>query len=300
MIASVRRFNRTVTQRVGALDDHYFSRDYPLGVARLLWEIGDGGCEVRVLRSRLDLDSGYLSRLLRSLETQGLVTVTASDADKRVRIVRLTAAGRSEWSLLDKESDALALSMLGPLTAAQRDRLVAAMREVTDLLTAASVEITAVDPGGRDARYCLDTYCAELDARFSDGFDPGTTRPAEPDDMRPPAGTFLLASLKDEPVGCAGLILRGSGIAEFKRMWVAPRARGLGVGCRLLGALESAAAEKGCHTARLDTNASLTEAIALYLSAGYVEVAAFNDEPYADHWFEKRLSRARPRGGKRA
>src|SRR5262245_55318651 len=108
MISTVRSFNRTVTERVGALNDHYLARDRPLGEARVLWEIGPDGCEVRRLRSRLDLDSGYLSRLLRALEADSLVTVGPSDNDKRVRAVTLTRAGRAERALLDERSDALA------------------------------------------------------------------------------------------------------------------------------------------------------------------------------------------------
>src|SRR3954447_21461698 len=94
MVEQVRRFNRTVTQRVGALNDHYLARDRPLGEARVLWEIGDEGCDVRILRARLGLDSGYASRLLRSLEAGGLVRVTASPRDARVRTARLTKQGR--------------------------------------------------------------------------------------------------------------------------------------------------------------------------------------------------------------
>src|SRR4051812_4844513 len=96
LTAQVRRFNRTVTQRVGALSERYLSRDRPLGEARVLWEIGGEGCEVRALRSRLGLDSGHASRLLRALEADGLVEVTASPADGRVRVARLTAAGIAE------------------------------------------------------------------------------------------------------------------------------------------------------------------------------------------------------------
>jgi len=91
MIGQVRRFNRTVTQRAGALDDGFLARGRPLGQARVLWEIGPDGCDVRLLRARLDLDSGYLSRLLRALEDGGLITVEPSDADKRVRTARLTS-----------------------------------------------------------------------------------------------------------------------------------------------------------------------------------------------------------------
>src|ERR1700720_1970048 len=96
MISQVRRFNRTVTQRVGALDDEFLARDRPLGQARLLWEIGPDGADVRSLRARLDLDSGYLSRLLRALERDGLVTVEANEADGRIRTARVPGAGEAE------------------------------------------------------------------------------------------------------------------------------------------------------------------------------------------------------------
>ena len=146
MVDQVRRFNRIVTERVGALNEHFLGRERPLGEARLLWEIGLDGCEVRLLRARLGLDSGYLSRLLRSLEAAGLVTVTAGAGDRRIRVARLTAAGRRERAALDKRSDELARSLLAPLSSKQRERLVAAMHDVERLLTSASVQITAVDP----------------------------------------------------------------------------------------------------------------------------------------------------------
>src|SRR6188472_2128716 len=107
MVAEVRRFNRAVTQRVGALHDQYLARDRSLGEARVLWEIGPDGCDVRALRTRLGLDSGYLSRLLRSLEADGLVVVDAGPTDRRVRHARLTAVGRRERAVLDRRSDDL-------------------------------------------------------------------------------------------------------------------------------------------------------------------------------------------------
>jgi DNA-binding MarR family transcriptional regulator len=163
MTARVRAFNREVTQRVGALDDRYLARGRPLGEARLLWEIGDDGCDVRTLRSRLDLDSGYLSRLLRSLEAARLVTVGPGEGDRRVRTARLTAAGRAERAALDRRSDELAASLLEPLNARQRERLVAAMGEVQRLLTAALVEIAPANPAGEHARRtgsCSSRRCA--------------------------------------------------------------------------------------------------------------------------------------------
>jgi DNA-binding MarR family transcriptional regulator/GNAT superfamily N-acetyltransferase len=291
MVSSVRRFNRTVTQRVGALDDDHLGRGRTLREDRLLWEIGADGCDVRELRGRLDLDSGYLSRLLRSLEQAGLVEVTPSAADRRVRTARLTRAGRREWSYLDRRSDDLATSILSPLSTRDRERLVAAMGEVERLLTAALVEVDVADPDSAAGRHCLDAYYAELNQRFATGFDVAVSRPADGDVLRPPAGILLVASRRGEPVGCGALKLHGTRPAEIKRMWVAPPARGLGVGRRLLAELEQRAAALGIRRVRLDTNATLVEAIGLYRSSGYREIPAFNDEPYAEHWFEKVIRR---------
>lgn len=290
MVARMRRFGRAYTQRVGALETRYLARDRPLGEARVLWEIGDPGREVRDLRRQLDLDSGYLSRLLRSLEADGLVTVAAGPTDRRVRTVRLTAAGRAERAELDRRSDALAASLLAPLGERERERLVAALDEVERLLEAGSVTIAVVDPDHPGARHTLGAYYDELDRRFATGFDPARARPTPAADMRAPRGALLLASRRDEPVGCGMLRFHGDEPAEVKRLWVDPAVRGLGVGRRLLAALEAHAAANGTSdTVRLDSNAALTEALALYRRSGYREVEAFNDEAYADHWFEKRL-----------
>jgi DNA-binding MarR family transcriptional regulator/GNAT superfamily N-acetyltransferase len=295
MIAQVRRFNRIVTQRVGALNDHFLSRDRSLGEARLLWEIGPKGRDVRSLRAELELDSGYVSRLLRSLEAAGLITVRPDDSDKRVRIARLTRLGLAERKVLDRRSDELAASVLAPLGAAQRGRLVAAMAKVDQLLTAAMVEISPTDPSHPLARYCLREYFSELDRRFDTGFDPANSISALDEEMRPPAGLFLVATLRGDPIGSGALKFHGRKPAELKRMWVAESARGLGVGRRLLAELEDHAAMHGVRKLRLETNKTLVEAISLYRSAGYVEVPAFNDEPYAHHWFAKQIGPARTR-----
>lgn len=292
MVAEVRRFNRIVTERVGALNDHYLVRDRPLGQARVLWEIGPDGCDVRTLRSRLGLDSGYLSRLLRELEGAGLALVEPAGRDRRVRRALLTPDGLAERRLLDRRSDALARSLLEPLPERQRERLVEAMGEIERLLTSAMVEIRRVDPADPAARFCVREYFAELDRRFRTGFDPGVSISADDDEVRPPRGLMLVASLRDEPVGCGALKVHDDAPTELKRMWVAPPTRGLGIGRRLLAELEAEAGRLGSRVLHLETNGSLTEAIALYRSSGYTEVDAFNDEPYAHHWFEKRLPRS--------
>jgi GNAT superfamily N-acetyltransferase/DNA-binding MarR family transcriptional regulator len=287
MIAQVRSFNRTVTQRIGALHDAFLSRDRPLGQARLLWEIGPEGCDVRLLRSRLDLDSGYLSRLLRSLEGDGLIVVEQNGADARVRTVRLTARGSAERALLDRRSDDAAISILDPLTARQRTRLTTAMAEVERLLMASAVQVAPRDPRHPDSRACMRAFFDELARRFDGGFDPARGISAGDSELTPPAGLLLLATLHGEPVGCGALKFQAEASAHIKRMWVSPAVRGLGLGRRLLAELETHAAAHGARTLRLETNHTLAEAIALYRSAGYREVAPFNDEPYAHHWFEK-------------
>lgn len=289
LVDGVRRFNRTVTQRIGALDDAFLARARPLGQARVLWEIGDGGRDVRELRERLDLDSGYLSRLLRGLEADGLVRVEPSGADGRVRTARLTEAGRAERATLDRLSDDAAAAILAPLSDGQRTRLVTAMAEVERLLTASAVEVAPSPPGHPLARFCLRAYFAELAERFDEGFDPELSISAADAEMTPPAGVLLVARLHGEPVGCGALKFHADAPAELKRMWVARSARGLGLGRRLLSELEAHAAAEGVRTLRLETNRALAEAIGLYRAAGFREVPPFNDEHYADHWFEKHL-----------
>jgi DNA-binding MarR family transcriptional regulator/GNAT superfamily N-acetyltransferase len=292
LIEQVRRFNRTMTERTGVLHDHFLGRAHPLGEARLLWEIGARieGMSVRELRRLLGLDSGYMSRLLRSLEGKGLVVVETSRSDGRVRRAKLTRAGIRERTELDRRADAAAQSVLQPLGVSQQVRLTAAMAEVERLLTASMVNIDVADPNSPNAIWCIQQYFAELGERFNTGFDPSQSIPAEPHELKLPAGLLLVATLRGEPVGCGALKFHGGAPAEIKRMWVAPQVRGLGLGRRLLVELELAAREAGVAVLHLETNHSLSEAIELYRHAGYQEVAAFNDEPYAHHWFEKRLS----------
>lgn len=111
---------------------------------------------------------------------------------------------------------------------------------------------------------------------------------------------FLLARVDEDPVGCGALKVIGDGIGEIKRMWVAPAARGLGIAQRLLDALEQQAIGLHLHTLRLDTNRTLTEARALYVRNGYREIERYNDNPYADHWFEKRVGQESSRSAMRA
>jgi GNAT superfamily N-acetyltransferase len=151
------------------------------------------------------------------------------------------------------------------------------------------VTFAAEDPTSHDAEDCLAQYFAELKRRFEGGFDPAKSLAATVEHFKPPEGAFVIARLRGEPVACGAIIFLKGARAYFKRMWVSPRVRGLGIGRRLLGVLEQRARTAGAKTACLETQRALREAIALYQSAGYREVPPFNDERYAHHWFEKRL-----------
>ena len=287
-IAQVRSFNRTVTQRVGALDSHFLGRARSLGASRLLFEVGARGCDVRELRARLDLDSGYMSRLLRGLERERLIRTGPSARDARVRVVTLTRAGRRELAVLNRLSDQVARSVLDALSETQRAALVTAMGSVERLFNASAVHLEVVNPRTHGAQFCLEHYFAELAVRFDAGFDPTRGISATTDELTPPRGYFVLATLHGEPVGCGALKCHRA-FGEVKRMWVAQSSRGLGIGRRILERLEALAGRRRIPVLRLETNKSLKEAQALYRACGYREVKAFNDEPYAHHWFEKRL-----------
>jgi DNA-binding MarR family transcriptional regulator/GNAT superfamily N-acetyltransferase len=278
----VRGFNRLVTRQIGALDDPYMGRR-PLGECRVLYEIGDDGASVRDVRARLGLDPADLARLIASLERDGLVE---GPGDR----LRLTPAGRSLLRELNRRSDELAASVLAPLSAGQRERLTRAQAEVRRLLAVSMVSVAAEDPSSEDARWCLSHYFAELAERFEEEFEPGRTLPADAADLVPPAGVFLIARVAGEPAGCGALKTHRPGVGEIMRMWVDRAHRGLGIGARLLDALESHASDLGHRTVRLYTNRSLDEAKAMYRSRGYEEIPRYNDDPYANHWFEKRLA----------
>jgi DNA-binding MarR family transcriptional regulator/GNAT superfamily N-acetyltransferase len=281
-IAQVRRFNRLVTQRAGALDDHFLGRDRPLGESRLLYEIGADGADLRDLRRRLGLDSGYVSRLVKSLEEKGLVRLSQASEDQRVWKARQTAAGRREVA-------EAAVILLNSLTPSQRTQLVTAMAEVQRLLQVAGLQIERVDPASPAARWCVGQYFEELDRRFESGFDPAVSISAEDRDLVPPGGAFLVASVDGAPVACGAVKVIAPRVGSLKRMWVADTVRGLGIGRRVLEALETQARELGLKTLRLETNRTLKEAIRLYRGAGFQEVPSFNTDPYAHHWFEKNL-----------
>src|SRR5262249_55740480 len=157
------------------------------------------GIEVRELRRRLGLDSGYASRLLRTLEAGGLIVVSATEQDRRVRRAALTAAGEAERDRLDRRSDELAAPMLEPLDERPRARRKEAMGEVERLLQASLIEFAVEDPSSPDARFCIEQYFREIGERFDAGFDPLRSSSPDVGEFTPPDGLFLVARLRERP-----------------------------------------------------------------------------------------------------
>lgn len=151
-----------------------------------------------------------------------------------------------------------------------------------------SITIDVVDPRSADAQFCLNAYFAELAERFDTGFDAGKSSAPDVTAFDPPNGVMLVAWADGAPVACGGIKFPGDGTAEVKRVWVSSTVRGRGVARRLMAEIERRAGERA-SVVRLDTNKTLTEAIAMYRKLGYYEIDDFNGEPYAHHWFEKSL-----------
>jgi DNA-binding MarR family transcriptional regulator/GNAT superfamily N-acetyltransferase len=301
-VALVRRFNRSYTQRIGVLEDSFLGMGMPLGPARLLFEIGattQAPLTTQALRERLGLDSGYLSRLLRRLEEDGLIRVTPDPGDRRRRQVGLTEAGKESWKELERRSDDQARLIVDPLTERQRERLARALGEADLLVRAATVTFEPADWASPVARDVVGRYFAEIGRRF--GFDPSGETEKDAMLLVPPTGVFVVAVSDGEPVACGGLQTIAPGTGELKRMWVHDDWRGAGLGSRLLRHLEDQARELGHGIIRLDTNAALTEAIDMYQRAGYRAIDRYNDNPWATNFFEKHLrpahapARASPR-----
>jgi DNA-binding MarR family transcriptional regulator/predicted GNAT family N-acyltransferase len=282
-----RHFARAVTMEVGALDSSFLGRGRPLGAARVLNAIGMGRADVGEIRDYLGLDSGLMSRLLRSLEEEDLVRTTPHPDDGRRRVAILTKAGEREFQAYEELSNARAAALLDRCPRA--DELLDAMDMVASALGRDRIGIEEADPREDTARYCLGEYYAELARRFEKGFDVSLSRDPDAHDMIRPRGAFLLAMSDGLPVGCVGLKGTGGDVGEIKRLWICPATRGFGIARRLMHAVETVARELSVKTLRLDTNSALPEALKLYRTSGWVEIDRFNEDPYPDHFFEKHL-----------
>lgn len=286
-ISRVRNFGRTVAVEVGALEDSFLNRGRPLGAARVLNAIGLGYQNLSELRTFLKLDTGLLSRLLRVLEAEGLIETIPNPKDRRSRIANLTEAGEEEFAIYEQLSNERAANILERHKDAPR--LLQAMDIVTVALSRENIVFEESDYASDLATRCLNAFTSELSERLNLEFDLKKSGDPELSQMKRPLGTFVIARLGDFPVGCVGVKGNGGALAEIKRMWIAPAARGLGLARQLMTSAEEAARALGIKTLRLDTNHRLFEAVNLYRKMGWTEIDRFNDDPYPDVFFEKHL-----------
>jgi ribosomal protein S18 acetylase RimI-like enzyme len=231
-----------------------------------------------------------MSRLLRTLESEGLIRTQPSPTDGRVHRVALTRRGEAELDDLNARAKSVASELLEPLDECKRVELLEAMALIKRYLRHANVELAVVDPELPAARRSLISYATELAQRFPEGYVLTDLLAAA--DARKPHGLFLAAREEGRIIGCGVLRTPQSGPAEIRHLWVDPGVRGMGLGRQLIMELERLARSVDYAAIRLDTHRVLVEAIGLYRSLGYQQIAAYDSNPHAHLWFEKALDDA--------
>ncbi len=286
-IETMRAFNRSVTRTLGVFDKNYLGRPRPLAASRLLFEIGEEGEDLKTLRERMGIDSGYLSRLLRKLEKESLITIQKHPSDGRSRIAILGEKGLEELKTLHRLSDQQADTTLSRIPQHMKSSLVESMDTITRIMESVSIELIQVKGDDPRAQAMLKAYYADLSVRFDTTFDPSAD--AHEGEYDSPQGIFCIVLLFGKPVGCGALRFFDD-FAEVKKVWIDPNYRRRGIASKILLWLEKEVSRTGYDTIRLDTNESLEEAIGLYKKYGYAMIDRYNDNPYAQYFFEKRLT----------
>ena len=291
----MRRFNRFYTRRIGALQPHYLSSPYSLPQARVLYELGQRGeCIASELGADLDLDLGYLSRLVQGLKRSGLVQGEAAKDDARRVRLTLTAKGRKAYQQLDARSRDEVGAMLARLGTSEQTRLVGALQAVEGVLekkTDNTVTLRAHRPGdmgwvigahgrlyaeefGWDERF--EALVAGIAAGFINDFQKRRER-------------CWIAEMGGEPVGCVFLVMQSKAVAKLRLLIVEPRARGVGLGRRLVEECIAFAREKGYRKLVLWTQSNLTAARAIYRKTGFTKIkeekhASFGVRLTGEYW----------------
>ncbi|HWM43251.1 MAG TPA: helix-turn-helix domain-containing GNAT family N-acetyltransferase [Burkholderiales bacterium] len=294
-IDAIRRFNRFYTRRIGALQQGYMGSPFPLPQARVLYELGQRGeCTASELGADLDLDLGYLSRLLQGLRRQGLVQGEAAREDARRVRLSLTAKGRKFYQQLDTRSRDLVAGMLGKLAAPEQSRLVGALQAVESVLEKkdqSPITLRAHRPGdmgwvvqahgrlyfeerGWGERF--EALVAEIAAAFLNNFDKSRER-------------CWIAELDGEPVGCVFAVKESKSVAKLRLLLVEPGVRGRGLGQRLVEECIAFCRANGFRRLVLWTQSNLAAARAIYAKTGFRKVkeekhASFGVKLTGEYW----------------
>jgi DNA-binding MarR family transcriptional regulator/GNAT superfamily N-acetyltransferase len=286
-IAAVRRFTRFYTRHIGLLQEELLQSGFSLAEARVLYELANRGpTTATVLAADLNLDAGYLSRILRRFGETGLVSKKRIPNDGRQSLLSITAKGRKAFAPLNKSSHDQVAAMLARLSAQEQSRLLGAMTTVEGLLqppapdarspmlvlrphrpgdmgwvTSANAEIYAREYGW-DITY--EALVAKITAEFIENFDPGRER-------------CWIAELDGERVGSVFVVRKTDAIAKLRLLIIDPKARGLGLGKRFVDECLRFAKDTGYSSMTLWTQSILTAARGIYARAGFTLVA---EEPH--------------------
>jgi DNA-binding MarR family transcriptional regulator/GNAT superfamily N-acetyltransferase len=276
-IASVRRFNRFYTQKIGALDEDLLQSPFSLAEARVLYELAHRDRPTASeLARELHLDPGYLSRILRGFRRKGLIDRARAATDGRRSHLSLTAAGEAAFAPLDARSRDAIGALLAPLTEGAQRRIAAAMRSIEELLdpAPAGAEPFVLRPPGpgdmgwvaaRHGAIYAEAYgfdqrfealVAEIVAAFVTHFDHRCER-------------CWIAERNEEPVGAVFLVRDSDHVAKLRLLLVEPAARGLGIGRRLVGECVGFARAAGYRKITLWTQSMLVAARRIYQAAGF-------------------------------
>jgi DNA-binding MarR family transcriptional regulator/N-acetylglutamate synthase-like GNAT family acetyltransferase len=287
----MRRFSRFYTRRIGVLHEGYNGSEFSLTEARIIYELAH--LEVATasdLVKSLELNPGYLSRILKTFEERGLIRRDAAPNDARQQLISLTETGQQKFAALNARSRNDMLRTLGDLTSRQQERLIAAMNEIEALLSAepeqgASYILRPHQPGdlgwavqqhgllyteqyGWDETF--EALAAEVAAKFIRDFDPKRER-------------AWIAEKNGENVGCVFLVRQSDEVAKLRMLLVHPKARGLGIGKRLVEECIRFARAKGYKKITLWTNDVLTTARHIYQQTGFKLVAEEKHKSFGHH-----------------
>lgn len=293
-VDAIRRFNRFYTRRIGVLETRYLGSPFPLPQARVLYELGQRGeATASELGAELDLDLGYLSRLVQSLRRQGLLQGEPSKEDARRVRLSLSAKGRKVYLQLDARSRQEVAGMLDQLPAPQQQRLVGALQAVEAVLERKDKPVSLREhrPGdigwvvhahgrfyaeeyGWDERF--EALVAEIAAAFVQNFDRKRER-------------CWIAEMDGEPVGSVLVVKDTKTTAKLRLLIVDPKARGRGLGKRLVEECIRFAREKGYRRLALWTQSNLAAARGIYRAAGFRKVkeekhASFGVKLTGEYW----------------
>jgi DNA-binding MarR family transcriptional regulator/GNAT superfamily N-acetyltransferase len=282
-VEAVRRFNRFYTRRIGALRAGLLGSPYPLPEARLIFELGRRRrCTATELGRELDLDAGYLSRLVASLKRRGVLRSKRSVADARASVLSLTGAGRRAFALLESRSRDEVASILGALAEPEQSRLVGAMQTVESILKGQPGEPVLRQHRPGDLGWVVQAHgelyareygwgerfealVAEIVAKFVTDFDAGHSR-------------CWIAEVDGERVGSVFVVPASKRVAQLRLLLVDPRARGRGLGKRLVRECIEFARAQGYRRLVLWTQSNLAAARAIYRGFGF---ALGKREPHA-------------------